>query len=418
MPKITKRIVDAAAADPARRFYVWDTDIKGFGLQVLPSGGKSYVYQYRTPEGRTRRATIGKHGEFTPDQARVTAEKMRSDIRDGRDPLDDKRERRDAKTVNDVLDAYLDGEAFAAKADKTRATDRGRINRHIRPLLGRDYVSKLTPEKIKRASAAIAAGKTALTEKTGVRGLARVRGGIGAARKSVRLLHTALAWAVSEGLVAGNPAEGVKTGSDGTRDVILEDAEAYARLFRSLDTMEYERRIRPAAADAIRVIALTGARRGEIIGLRWGDVDLKAGLLTLLSHKTAGSTGKPRIIGLPAVAQAIIARQPPGEAQAYVFAPARGSGQISINKPWTDVRVAAELPKELGLHGLRHSLATHMALAGAQASAIMTALGHANMATSQRYVHVAQAARQMIAEKAAGTALAGMAGASPVRVVR
>ena len=115
MPKITKRVVDAAAADPARRFYVWDTEIKGFGLLVLPSGVKSYVYQYRTPEGRTRRATIGQHGEFTPDEARAKAEGLRRAVHDGRDPLAEKRERREAKTVADLLDAYVASEAFAAE---------------------------------------------------------------------------------------------------------------------------------------------------------------------------------------------------------------------------------------------------------------------------------------------------------------
>ena len=96
--------------------------------------------------------------------------------------------------------------------------------------------------------------------------------------------------------------------------MILDDAEAYGRLFQTLDRMEAERRIRQPAADAIRVIALTGARRGEIAGMLWQHVDLKAGTVTLppAAHKTGKKTGKPRIIGLPAAAQALIARQPQG----------------------------------------------------------------------------------------------------------
>ncbi len=418
MPKISKRTVDAATPDPNRRFFLWDTEIKGFGLLVLPSGVKSYVLQYRTQDGNSRRATIGKHGSITPDEARAKADTMRRAVVEGRDPLAEKRERRYAATVADVLDAYLASEAFAAKADSTRATDRGRIIRHLKPLLGRVKVDQLTPDRIKRASAAITSGKTAVTEKTGFRGQARVRGGEGAARKSVRLLRAILAWAVAEGMVQANPAASVKTGSDGSRDTILDDADAYARLFQTLDRMETERRIRHPVADAVRVIALTGARRGEVAGMQWRHVDLKAGLVTIDAHKTAKTTGKPRVIGLPAAAAALIARQPEGAPDDFVFAPARGAGPVQLSKPWRAIRAEAELPDGIGLHGLRHSLASHMAMQGAQASEIMTALGHRNLATSQKYIHWAQDARQVIAEKAAAVALAGMTGGKAADVVQ
>lgn len=414
MPKITKRIVDASEADPGRRFYVWDDQIKGFGLLVLPSGVKSYIYQYRTPEGRERRATIGKHGSLTPDEARDKADAMRRAVKEGRDPLLEKRERRQAVTVGDVLDAYLDSDAFAAKADGTRATDKGRILRHLKPLLGRLHVETLRPGDVEKAFAAIRDGKTAKREKMGPRALARVRGGEGAARKSVRLLRSTLQWAVRERMVKVNPVADVKSGADGTRDIILDDAKAYGRLFQTLDRMEAEKRIRQPVADAIRLIALTGARRGEVTGMRWQHVDLKAGLVTLpaTGHKTGRKTGKPRVIGLPSAAQAIVARQPEGEPDGYVFQPAKGEGPVVLSKVWVKVREEAELPKGIGLHGLRHSLASHMAMQGAQASEIMTALGHRSITTSAKYVHWAQDARQAVAEKAAAVALAGMAKAT------
>lgn len=411
MPKIQKRTVDAAAADPARRYYVWDTEIKGFGLLVLPSGVKSYIFRYRTAEGVERRATIGKHGSVTPDEARDKADEMRRAVGQGRDPLGEKKARREAATVGDVLDAYLESEAFKTKAVSTRKTDKGRINRHLRLLLGRNHVDTLRPGDIERAFSAIRDGKTAIREKMGKRALSVVRGGEGAARKSVRLLRSIFVWAIREGMVKSNPADGVQTGTDGSRDTILDDAEAYGRLFKTLDIMEAEKRIRATAADAIRVIALTGARRGEIIGLQWLHVDLRAGLLTLppSNHKTGRKTGKPRVIGLPAAAQAIIARQAEGEPSDFVFPPSSGKGPISLSKTWVKVRIEAELPDGIGMHGLRHSLASHMAMSGSQASEIMTAMGHRNMATSQKYIHWAQSARQAAAEKAASVALAGMA---------
>lgn len=414
MPKISKRIVDASAPDPTRRYYVWDDQIKGFGLLVLPSGVKSYIYQYRTPEGRERRATLGKHGSLTPEEARDKADDMRRAVKEGRDPLGEKNDRRKAITIADVLDAYLESDAFKTKADGTRATDKGRILRHLKPLLGRLHVDTMRPGDVEKAFAAIRDGKTAKSEKMGPRALARVRGGEGAARKSVRLLRSTLQWALRERLVTTNPASDIKTGTDGTRDVILDDAKAYGRLFQTLDRMEGEKRIRQSVADAIRIIALTGARRGEVTGMMWQHVDLKAGLVTLppSGHKTGRKTGKARVIGLPAAAQAIVARQPAGEPTDFVFQPAKGEGPVVLSKVWTKVRDEAALPDGIGLHGLRHSLASHMAMQGAQASEIMTALGHRSITTSAKYVHWAQDARQAVAEKAATVALAGMASAA------
>ena len=410
MPKITKRSVDAAAPDPGRRYYVWDTEIKGFGLLVLPSGVKTYFYRYRTPEGRERRATIGKHGTRTPDEARREADELRRAVGAGRDPLAEKQDRREAITVAELLDAYVASERFAQKADSTKTIDRGRITRHLKPAIGRKVVRGLTPGDVECAFAAIRDGKTAADVKTRKRGRARVTGGEGTARMAVRLLSSALSWAVGEGMASANPCDRVKTGTDGTREIIIEDAADYGRLFRTLDAMEREKRIRGPVADAIRVIALTGARRGEIAGLRWPHVDLKRGLLTLppKAHKAGRKTGKPRVIGLPAVAQAIIARQP-ASGGGYVFAPTSGENRVDLSKAWAKVRAEAELPDGIGLHGLRHSLASHMAMGGAEAAEIMTALGHSQLSTAQRYVHWAQDARQALAERAATVALAGMA---------
>ncbi|MGB5833048.1 MAG: site-specific integrase [Thiohalocapsa sp.] len=401
--KITKTVVDAT--QPGERpIFIWDIEVKGFGLRVLPTNVKSYVFQYRTPEGKTRRATIGKHGAtLTADQARKKAREMQRKVADGGDPLEEKREARKALSVGEVLDLYLASAKFAEKAPSTRSIDQGRINRHLRPLLGKKPVGKVTQEDVRRAFGNIRDGKTAADEKTGPRGRAIVRGGEGTARSAIRLLRAILGWAQREGLVSANPAAGVTIGSDGARDSILESAEQYAELFRTLQRMEDEQRVRRPVADAIRVIALTGARRSEITRLRWQDVGLKSGLLTLppTSHKTGRKTGKPRIIGLPAAAQAIIAAQPDGEPDDYVFAPAKGEGPTSLAKPWRMVRDEAGLPEGIGLHGLRHSLASHMAMQGAQAAEIMTALGHRQLATAQKYVHWAQDKRAALAEDAA-----------------
>jgi integrase len=411
--KISKRIVDAARPGP-KPVFTWDATLPGFGLLVLPSGSKSFVFQYRTREGKTRRATIAKVGAITPDEARALAERMSAAVKGGGDPLDERAAAREALTVGELLDAYLKSEKFKAKAESTRVTDQGRIERHLRPLLGGRHCAKVQPEDVRRAFAAIRAGKTAKTEKTGPRGLSRVRGGEGAARKCVRLLAAVFAWGITEKLVEANPVSGIAVGSDGEREAVL-DADGYARLFAALDAMEAERRVRPAVADAIRLIALTGARRGEVLGLRWRHVDLRNGRIVIppAAHKTGHATGKPRIINLETTGQEIIARQPAGKPDELVFRPSKGQGPLTLAKPWRALRKEAQLPEDmLGVHGLRHSLATALAVGGAQASEVMAALGHRKLATSQRYVHFAEEARKRLAERAAGPALAGMAAAS------
>jgi len=407
MPKLTRRAVDAAEVR-AERYIMWDSELKGFGLLVLPTGVKSYLFKYRTPEGIQRRVTIGQHGAWTPDQARKKAEGLRHAVRHGADPLGTKKMLRASKTVGDLLDEYLQSEDFKLKAPSTQSIDRGRIERHLRPLLGRRHAHLVSDEDVKRALAAICDGKTAADIKTGQRGRARVRGGAGTARMAIDLLRVIFNFAK----VKPNPCEGVKTGTSGTRDTILDDASDYTRLFETLDKMELERRIRQPAADAIRLIALTGCRRGEAANLRWAHVDLKQGRIVLppTAHKTGRRTGKPRIIALPAAAQAILARQPDGGE--FVFAPAKGDGALALSQVWRRVRTEAKLPEGIGLHGLRHSVASHLAMAGAGSAEIMQAMGHRQLSTVARYVHFAETAQQALAERAANVALKGMAAAA------
>ena len=113
--------------------------------------------------------------------------------------------------------------------------------------------------------------------------------------------------------------------------------------------------MRPAVADAIRIIALTGARRGEIANLRWSHVDLARGLIVIppAGHKTGRRTGAARTIAMPALAQVIIARQTGGataKPDAFVFPPASGKGPLNLSKPWRGIRAEAGVA---GQHRLR-----------------------------------------------------------------
>src|SRR5262245_54547711 len=108
--KLTKKAVDAIAPDPKGRRYDWDSTLVGFGLVTQSTGAKSFVFQYRDSYAKTRRIVIGRYGDWTPDEARRKAEKLREAVKAGHDPLGEKQARRDALTVAAVLDQYLESE--------------------------------------------------------------------------------------------------------------------------------------------------------------------------------------------------------------------------------------------------------------------------------------------------------------------
>lgn len=401
--KLEKTMVDSLQPG-AEDYYAWDTDTKGFGVRVWPSGAKTYVYQYRTPEGRQRLYKIGRHGELTPSEARNAAKKVAADIMrgDNTDPVGRRRDRRSALKIGALLDEYTRSAKFAEKTESTKTTDKSRIERHIKPLIGKEVADKLTRENVRKLFADIKDGKTAKDEKTGKKhGRSIVKGGEGTARKAIRILRAALNWGIEQGYLKENPATGLNIGKDKVRRTIIEGRDEYSIVFAAIDKMESERRLRSPVADAIRLVILTGARRGEIARLKWSQVDLRKGLLVLQpdSHKTGAKTGEDREIGLSTASQGIIARQPITSPDDLVFPSTKNGVPNDLSKAWTKIRAEAGLPKEVVLHTMRHSLATSLAFQGAQAAEIMAAMGHRHISTSQKYIHWTQDAKAALAER-------------------
>jgi integrase len=257
------------------RAEVWDSAVPGFGARRQVGTAVSYVLMYRTREGRQRRFTIGRHGApWTPDTAREEALRLLGEVVRGADPGADKRKTREAMTVAQLCDAYIaDAEAGRlltrrgrSKKASTLAIDRGRIERHFKPLLGSRPVAAVTRNDIEQFMHDVAEGKSAKRVKTKRRGLARVRGGRGTATRAVGLLGAIFTYAVRRGLRPDNPVHGVIRFADGKRSRRLSDDE-YAALGEALRKAEAAN-IWPAAIAATRFLALTGWRSGEALGLR------------------------------------------------------------------------------------------------------------------------------------------------------
>src|SRR5271166_421300 len=269
--------------------------VSGFGARRQNGDAVAYVLKYRTKDGRQRWQTIGRHGApWTPDEARDEARRILGEVAKGDDPAAAKKEKRKAATVAELCDDYLDAveagriltRRKAAKKPSTIATDKGRVERHIKPLLGRLKVASVTRRDIERFQDAVTDGETAARIKIGKHGLANVRGGRGTATRTMGLLGAIFSFAVRRGLRPENPVRGVERHADGQRNRRLSEAE-YAALGEALRTMPET--AWPIAVAAAKFLALTGWRRGEMLALNWSEVDLATRTARLADTKTGAS---------------------------------------------------------------------------------------------------------------------------------
>ena len=407
--KLTKRVLDGVKLNASRDVFMWDDDLPGFGLRMKPSGVRSFIVQYRNGAGASRRLTLGKFGVLTPDQARKVAKQTLAEVARGGDPAEKRSQDRNAMTIRQLCHAYLEavkggsvlGKGKRPKKASTLATDRGRIERHILPLLGSRRVRDVTTPDIIRFMRDVTAGKTADDVKTGFRGRAIVEGGAGTASRTVGLLGGILSFAVSEGIIAVNPVRGVKRPADNRREIRL-TADQYRVLANALTRAEGEGE-NPSAILAIRLLALTGCRRGEIERLQWGEVDL-AGRCLRLSDSKEGKSVRP--LGRdPAELLANLSND-----SRFVL---RGREQdkpfVGLPKAWSRIVRRDELPG-LTPHGLRHAFASVAADLGFAEPTIAAMLGHGTHSITGRYLHHLDSALLAAADDVAREIAAMMAG--------
>jgi integrase len=390
MPRLTKRFVDAlrVPAHGEDDLFSYDEDIPLFGIRVKSSGTKSFFVQYRNANGRSRRLTLGRYGAvLTPEEARRLAKKTLADVAHGLDPAAARQADRRALTVAEVCVEYLEkanaglviSRRGRAKKASTLAFDQGRVDRHIIPLLGRRPIKDVTSADVRALQRDITTGKTRADVKTGPRGRAIVTGGRGAATRTLGLLGAIMEYAVGAGYRVDNPVRGVRREADRKRNIRLDEA-AYRRLGSRLAAAE-RAGMRWQAVEAVRLIALTGCRRGEIEKLRKSEVDLTGQALRLGDSKTGASV---RAIGLAAldVLRNVMARSK----DQFVFPAVRGAGNFQgIAKVWR--LIAGRRLLNATLHTLRHSFASVAEDLGFTLPTIGALLGHSIRGVTSGYIH-------------------------------
>jgi integrase len=397
--KITQGYVNNLAPE-AKTYKIWDTALVGFHVKVQPSGGVSYCYFGRLPDGTDCWPTLGKHGPITATQARAIAKDNAAMIARGENPTAAKREARERRKreADATLGAFLKSRykewvqtRHKRSKETLRVLDKEFYHLHSKQMAGITQwdVHKYEQEKIKA-------------------GLSR-----STVDRQVRDLKTCLSKAAEWGFIERNPLAGMKQAKLDKQGRVryLEQTEV-DRLRKALDDRQekqFKERARynewrkargldslPALDDLFTdylkplvLLALnTGMRRGELFNLEWSDVNLKGKILTVQGGEA--KSGQTRYIPLNEEASSVLtAWADQSEVCELVFPSPRSGGRLdNINKSWANLLVRAKI-QDFRLHDCRHHFASKLVMAGCDLNTVRELLGHAGLTMTLRYSHLA-----------------------------
>ncbi|PIE10858.1 MAG: integrase [Rhodobacterales bacterium] len=394
MSKLTKRRVDALKPQE-REFFAWDTELKGFGLRVMPTGRKVYVVQYRAGR-RSRRFKLGDANVLTPDEARRDAKQLLAGVSRGDDPAGERQSRRVAPTMSGLCDRVLEEYAPLHCKPTTVKDYHSIIRNHIKPRLGMILITEIT-------RADIVAFHHALRDTPYV------------ANRAVAMLSKMLNLAEDWGLrsMGSNPARRIKKFREEERKRYL-SSEEQMRLGQVLADLEADGSESPHVIAAFRLLILTGCRLGEIRTLQWDFVTTHH--LELPDSKT----GRRRI-PLPREAYDILQSLPRRAGNPYVILGEAEDGPIiNLQKPWRRIRTLAGIA-DVRIHDLRHTYASVAVQSGIDPFLLKEIMGHKNLTTTLRYAHLADETVQRAASQVAArfaSSLGAPGERAPLRVVR
>lgn len=354
----------------------WDTAVKGFGVRVTAAGAKAFIVNYRA-RGIERRYTIGSFPDWPTTAAREEAKRLKRIVDQGGDPALERREEREAPTVHDLIERYRKEHA-PKKRERSRGEDEGLLRQWVIRELGNRKVADIRHGDIER-----------LHRKITERG-APVR-----ANRVLILLSRLFTLSMRWEMRADNPVAGVERNPEEPRHRYLSAGEL-GRLATALAGLRNQQ-----AANAIRLLLLTGARRMEVLAATWTQFDLDAGTWTKPSSHTKTKRMHHVPLSRPAVQLLTAMKEAAGRRSSYLFPSPRGDGHLGdIKKSWQAVCQAAGIA-DAHVHDLRHSYASALASGGESLPTIGALLGHTQAQTTARYSHLVDSALREATEKAA-----------------
>ena len=375
--KLTKRAVDTLTVESGDTV-VWDRELPGFGIRVYASGRKVWCVQTRGPAGGPKRFALGRYGNLTPDDARRKAALAIDRIKQGLEPAPPPAEAE--PTVADLAERYMEAHVRVNCRPATVEAF-GRILRlHIVPELGHLRLSEVDRPQVSEFH-------HKLREKP-----YRANAAVGVLANMFRLAE---AWGMTP--PRRNPCRSVRRYRETRRERFL-TPEEYRELGRVLDEAETDGTVFPPAIPALRLLLLTGCRRNEILTLRWDDVDHTARELRLRDGKTGW-----RSVPLTPAVEAVLAGIPRVKDNPWVIAGRKpGTRLTNLDAIWMRLRRRAGLD-DVRLHDCRHSYASRALALGEGLSMIGALLGHAKVATTARYAHLARDTEKASAARVGGS---------------
>ncbi|TGT42628.1 site-specific integrase [Mesorhizobium sp. M8A.F.Ca.ET.165.01.1.1] len=373
--KLTDTIVDTLALPATGNKITYDEGVKGFGIRVTAAGARSFILNYRTRSGLERRYTIGSRPDWKTIPAREEAKNLKKQIDVGADPMGVVAASRDAKTVADLCGRF-ETEHLSKKRDTTARDYRALIKNHILPALKSKKVAEVEFTDIDSLHRKISKTAPYLANRT------------------VAVLSKMFGLAIKWRWRTDNPAKGIERNDEQKRHRYLSPAEL-AKLTEALAKQEDQQ-----AANIIRLLLLTGARRGEVQAAKWEQFDLTEGVWTKPGSTTKQKTMHRVPLSAPARLLLTELREKAKDDAVYVF-PGRGADhRVEIKNEWRDVCIAAGIvtAETVGekvvvtpsarIHDLRHTYASVLASAGLSLPIIGALLGHSQPATTARYSHL------------------------------
>jgi integrase len=361
MIKITKRFVESLETNGKDTDYFDDT-LQGFGVRARTSGRKVYFVRHRTRLAQ-RRVTIGLHGPWTTEAARIEAQRLLGEFAAGNDPAAEKAREKALATIAELGERFIDQYI----PNHLKSSTQGEYTRAIK-LFIIPHIGRLKIVEVLRSDVA--------TFHHAMRKIPYQ------ANRAIGVLSVMLAQAELWGLrpEGYNPCRGIKKFKEERRERFLSLQE----LKKLGEALEAEKHQNPYVAHFFRLLILTGCRLGEIQSLKWDYVDLENSILRLPDSKTGKKT-----IYLGASAVEELKRIPKVICNPYVICGnLEGQFLADVQAPWQRTRKAAEIA-DVRIHDLRHTFASRAVALGQGLPTIGKLLGHTQTQTTARYAHLA-----------------------------
>ena len=363
--KLTMRAVNRL--EPATKDYiVFDDELPGFGVRVMPSGRRFYLVQYRR-HGRTRRVMIGQHGPVTAELARREANRMLGAVRGGGDDPAALRDlARQAATIPELSERFLKEHVMMRCKASTQYEYKRAVELFINPFFGKQKVRTITS-----ADVAELHGRYSHTPYQSNRVLGVLS----------KMMNLAEVWGIRDRRT--NPCDDVRPFPERKRERFL-SIEEMERLGTALTEAERSGSESRFAVAAFRLLLLTGCRLREIQTLKWSYLDLSAGRFRLPDSKTG-----PKTVHVGDAVIDLLRKLPEVEGNPYVIVgKLPGAHLTDLQHPWRRIRKTAGLD-DVRIHDLRHTFASGGLVVGEGLSMIGKLLGHTQVQTTARYAHLA-----------------------------